>query len=152
DCILEIKPTGKTTGKVVWEWRVWDHLVQDNDKGKANFGNVAEHPEWIDVNYSQHTVGRMMAKKDDADKLRGIGYVGRGGGPPGGDWTHINSVAYNAELDQIALTVHNFSEVWIIDHGTTTAEAAGHKGGRCGKGGDLLYRWGNPAAYRAGTV
>src|SRR5262249_47006266 len=28
--------------------------------------------------------------------------------------------------------------------------AASHRGGRAGKGGDLLYRWGNPGAYRAG--
>ena len=60
-------------------------------------------------------------------------------------------MAYNAELDQIMLTVRAFSEFWIIDHSTTSAEAAGHTGGRSGKGGDLLYRWGNPQAYRAGT-
>src|SRR5262249_5587111 len=30
-------------------------------------------------------------------------------------------------------------------------EAAGHSGGRSGMGGDILYRWGNPLAYRAGT-
>ena len=64
---------------------------------------------------------------------------------------HTNAVAYNAELDQIMLSIHAFSEVWIIDHGTTTEEAASHSGGKRGKGGDLLYRWGNPRAYRTGT-
>lgn len=41
------------------------------------------------------------------------------------------------------LTVRNFSELWIIDHNTTTEEAAGPKG-------DLLYRWGNPRAHGNG--
>jgi hypothetical protein len=62
-----------------------------------------------------------------------------------------NSVSYNEELDQIMLSIHNFSEVWIVDHGTTTKESASHSGGRRDKGGDLLYRWGNPFAYRNGT-
>jgi hypothetical protein len=60
-------------------------------------------------------------------------------------------VAYNPDLEQIAISVHGFSEFWIIDHSTTKAEAAGHRGGKSDKGGDLLYRWGNPRAYRAGT-
>ncbi len=67
------------------------------------------------------------------------------------DWTHVNAVAYDADLDQILLTVRAFSEFWIIDHSTTSAEVRGHAGGRSGMGGDLLYRWGNPQAYRAGT-
>jgi hypothetical protein len=55
-------------------------------------------------------------------------------------------------LDQIALSPLCLSEVWIIDHSTTKAEAAGHSGGQSGRGGDLLYRWGNPQAYRAGIA
>ncbi|HEV3117576.1 MAG TPA: aryl-sulfate sulfotransferase, partial [Gemmataceae bacterium] len=70
----------------------------------------------------------------------------------GVDWTHTNSIDYNPELDQIMLSVPTFNEIWIIDHGTTTAEAAAHAGGKSGKGGDLLCRWGNPLAYRAGTA
>jgi hypothetical protein len=65
----------------------------------------------------------------------------------GTDWTHANGVSYNAGLDQVVLSVRNFSEIWMIDHSTTTAEAASHAGGRRGHGGDLIYRWGNPEAY-----
>ena len=123
DKIIEVRPTGPTSGDIVWEWHVWDHLIQDFDPSKENYGVVADHPELIDINY----------------------------GPGSWDWNHINSVDYNEEFDQILLSVHSFSEVWVIDHSTTTQEASGHTGGRSGKGGDLLYRWGNPAAYRAGT-
>jgi hypothetical protein len=161
DSIIEVKPTGKTTGEIVWQWNVWDHLIQDVDKNLPNYGRVTAHPELVDLNFGDKAFGQMMARKDDADKLRSIGYVGGpapapggagpGRGPMDGDWTHFNSVAYNADLDQIAVSVHAFSEVWIIDHGTTTAEAASHKGGKRGHGGDLLYRWGNPRAYRSGS-
>lgn len=124
DTILEVRPTPPRGGDVVWEWHVWNHLVQDVDPAKANYGDVAAHPELVDLDY-------VVA-----------------GGPA--DWNHTNSVAYNADLDQIVLSVHEFGEIWILDHGTTTAEASGHTGGRYGCGGDLLYRWGNPQAYRAG--
>ncbi|MBW9269570.1 MAG: DUF1566 domain-containing protein [Candidatus Thiodiazotropha sp. (ex. Lucinisca nassula)] len=125
DSIIEVEPGGNNSGTIVWQWHIWDHLVQDYDASKSNYGVVADHPELIDLNFAINSSA---------------------------DWTHINSVDYNAELDQILLTVHNFSEVWVIDHSTTTAEAAGHSGGASGKGGDLLYRWGNPQAYDAGTA
>lgn len=157
DSIIEVKPTGKTTGKIVWEWHVWDHLVQDHDSSKANFGDVSAHPELIDLNFGEGTIASIIAKPEERKKLEDLGYIGastpgRKPAPVRADWLHVNAVAYHPEFDQIMLSSPEFNEIWIIDHSTTTAEAASHKGGRYGQGGDLLYRWGNPRAYRAGTV
>jgi hypothetical protein len=155
DSIYEVQPTGKTSGKVVWEWHVWDHLIQDHDSTKANFGDVAAHPELVDINFGEGAIASIVAKKDELEKLKAIGYIGstspnKKPAPVRADWMHSNAVAYDAEFDQVLLNVLEFSEFWIIDHGTTTVEAAGHTGGKYGKGGNLLYRWGNPRAYRAG--
>jgi Arylsulfotransferase (ASST) len=155
DCVLEVKPTGKNTGEVVWEWHAWDHLVQEFDSSKANFDDVGKHPGRIDVNFGQNTIDAMIAKPEELKKLQALGYVGGAGRRPGrvsSDWLHVNGISYNADLDQIMLCVHEFSELWVIDHSTTKAEAATDKGGKSGKGGRLLYRWGNPRAYRAGGV
>ena len=57
DSIVEVKPTGKTTGEVVWEWHLWDHLVQDHDSTKANYGDVAAHPELVDINFVENPDG-----------------------------------------------------------------------------------------------
>lgn len=122
DHVVEIDPQ---TNEIVWKWRAWDHLIQDYDPDLPNYGVVSEYPERIDINYNDQ---RVL-----------------------GDWQHSNSIDYNPELDQIVLSVRHFSEIWIIDHSTTIEEAAGSTGGRSGMGGDLLYRWGNPAAYQAGT-
>jgi hypothetical protein len=165
DSLVEIHPTGKTTGDVVWEWHVWDHLIQDRDPARANYAEVAAHPELIDIDFGESYGSELSRtvlsgasdaqRKNNVNTLRSIGYVGspapRVGPGITPDWTHVNAVAYHAELDQIMLTARAFSELWIIDHGTTRAQAAGHAGGKRGKGGDLLYRWGNPRAYRAGT-
>jgi hypothetical protein len=126
DHVIEVEPTGLTSGDIVWAWHAWDHLIQDYDATKENYGVVGEHPELIDINFEA-----------DASKK---------------DWLHVNSIDYNEEFEQIMISVHNFNEIWVIDHSTTTAEAAGHTGGNSGKGGDLLYRWGNPEAYRTGTA
>jgi hypothetical protein len=127
DHVVEVKPSGATGGEIVWEWHVWDHLVQDKDQSKENYGVVADHPELVDINFGS---GGMMGMAD---------------------WLHTNAVDYNEEFDQILISVVDLSEVWIIDHSTTKAEAASHSGGNSGKGGDLLYRFGNPAAYKSGS-
>lgn len=121
DKIVEIQPTGATTGTVVWEWKAWDHLMQNVDAAKPNYvTSLVNNPQLLNINYKQTK-----------------------------DWMHMNGVDYNPILDQIAFSSHNLNEWYIIDHSTTTAEAASHSGGNSGKGGDILYRWGNPAAYGA---
>jgi hypothetical protein len=64
-----------------------------------------------------------------------------------GQWVHLNGLDYCPRRDLIVFTSRLFSEVYIIDHSTTTAEAAGHTGGTYGKGGDILYRWGKPSNF-----
>ena len=152
DYIVEMKPEGKEGGPVVWEWHLKDHLIQDFDKTKKNFGVVSDHPEKVDINFIENL------KKMNASNLRvmqSLGYVASTAkitpqrSIP--DWTHANAVAYHAGLNQILISIRSLSEVWIIDHGTTTAEAKAAAGGKMNKGGDLLYRWGNPQSYQSGA-
>jgi len=123
--ILEIRPAGKGA-EIVWQWDAWDHLIQDTDSSKENYGNVANNPQLLNINY-----------------------LGLSGGKA--NWIHFNSIYYNPRLDEIVLASRQLNEIYVIDHSTTTAQAASQKGGRRGKGGDILYRWGNPAAWNRGT-
>lgn len=119
--IEEWEPVGSNSVNVVWAWHLWDHLVQNVDTAKLNYKtSIVDHPELMNINYS--------FKKD---------------------WVHMNGIDYNPVLDQIVVSSHNLNEWWVIDHSTTVAEAASHSGGKSGRGGDILYRWGNPAAYSA---
>lgn len=148
--IVEIQPTDKTHGKIVWEWHIFDHLIQDFDKEKDNYGDVAAHPELLDFSLGHKP--ENLISQDSLDVLIAMEREGRNAtlGNRGSDVYHLNAVNYNEELDQIALSAYHLGEVFIIDHSTTTEEATGHSGGRWGKGGDFLYRWGNPKNYRQG--
>ena len=128
DHIVEIEPVGNQSANIVWRWHAWDHLVQDYDPTKDNYGVVADHPERININYAG----------------------GTGNAAGRADWMHCNGLDYNPVLDQIAISCRSMHEIYIIDHSTTTEEAAGSTGGNAGKGGDLLYRWGNPQVYHQG--
>ncbi|GEM_PF-923784 len=124
ESLIEVKPKEGFGGDIVWKWRLLDHMVQDIDPNKPNYGTASEHPELVNVHFAAN--------------------------PSTADWFHANGIDYNPDLDQIVISVRAISEVWIIDHSTTTEEAASHSGGRQGKGGDLLYRWGNPGVWGGG--
>jgi len=126
--ILELEPVGTDSARIVWEWHINDHFIQDYDDTKDDFGVVSEHPELMDINQPDLDSGNSNATRD---------------------WFHFNAIDYNPDLDQVLISIRNSDEVWILDHSTTTEEAAGHTGGTYGMGGDILYRWGNPAAYNA---
>jgi len=137
ESIIEVEPIYPSGGNIVWEWNAWDHLIQDYDSKKDNYGVVAYHPELIDINCDRP--GKYPSL---LSRLRRPFYLS--------EFLHINSIDYNEELDQIVLSSVWMSEIFIIDHSTTTEEAKGHTGGSYGKGGDLLYRWGNPQNYDRG--
>lgn len=124
DYILEVDPM---TDSIVWEWHAKDHLIQDYDSTKANFGIVANHPERININYTDFTFGKT-------------------------DWMHCNSIDFNPALNQVMISSKHFNEIWIIDHSTTTLEAATSNGGNSAQGGNILFRWGNPYAYQVGSA
>ena len=128
DCLVEVHPTKPYGGAVVWEWHMWDHMIQDYSLSKSNYygaGGVAIHPELIDANGTGQVIQQF--------------------------WNHVNGIDYNAQLDQVMLSVRNNSELFVIDHSTTTTQAASHTNGVYKRGGDILYRWGNPAQYDCGT-
>ena len=119
EIIVEIDPL---TNEIVWRWDSWDHLAQNLDADLPNYGEIAQHPQRIDINNQPRLTGDMSRPYD---------------------WMHANAANYHPELDQIVISVREFNELWIIDHSPSTAEAAG-------PAGDLLWRWGNPAAYQQG--
>ncbi len=120
DMILEVDPD---LDSIIWEWHLWDHLIQDRDSTKPNFGRPEDHPELLNINF---------ARDGNAN------------------WTHFNSIDYNEELRQIILSSPFLNEIYIIDHSTSRDEAATGRGGLSGRGGDFMYRWGNPSAYNRG--
>jgi len=115
--IVEFKPLPPDSAEIVWEWSAFDHLAQDHDPAKPNYYEAIKDAPWrINVNTGT-----------------------------GGSWLHFNGMDYNKDLDVIMVSASFFSEVWLINHNTTTQEARGPKG-------DLIYRFGNPQMYGAGDA
>ncbi|MRX63254.1 aryl-sulfate sulfotransferase [Maribacter luteus] len=118
ESIIEINPE---TDQIEWEWHAWDHLIQDIDSTKSNYGSISDNPQKIDINYYDDERGDLM---------------------------HANGLDYDPNRDLIFLSVNFYSEVWVLDHSTTKTEAALETGGNYNKGGSLIYRFGNPTAYK----
>ena len=120
--IIEIEPNlTDGSSEIVWSWELRDHLVQDFDADLSTFGTVSASPGKVDINFFNSNTST--------------------------DPFHISGIEFNPERDEIILCPNVTDELWIIDHSTTTAEAASSSGGTRGRGGDLIYRWGNPAVY-----
>ena len=120
--IEELEPNlldGSTT--VVWEWALENHLAQDLNPNGANFADVGAERGRVDINFNAGILS--------------------------GDYFHISGIDFSEERDEIVLCPNNIDELWVIDHSTTTAEAATSTGGARGQGGELIYRWGNPQVY-----
>ena len=124
DKIIEIEPLDNDQANIIWEWHFYDHLIQDYDPNMLNYGIISENPQLFNINAYNSL----------------------------GDFTHLNCVDFNSELNQIIFSSRSLNEVFIIDHSTTTEEAKSHIGGIYGKGGDFLYRWGNPINYNRGDL
>ena len=84
--IIEINPNNDS---VVWEWRSVDHLIQDFDSIKPNYGKISEYPQKIDLNYNQIENGDLM---------------------------HANGLHYDQKRNLILLSVNFYSEIWAIPH------------------------------------
>jgi hypothetical protein len=136
DHLIELQPDGRGGASIVWEWHLFDHLVQDCDSEKANFGDVAASPHKFDINFVPPNP-RGGNRKDSDKSPRGVK-----------DFTHANAVSYNPETDQVMLSYNFVSTMLVIDHSCSSEEARGSTGGKWGRGGDIIYRFGNPASVR----
>jgi len=167
--VWQVRPVGKDDAEVVWSWHAWDHLVQDVDPDKPNHGDIAAHRHRFDVNVNFEPPEEIDEEERRAreERKRQMAALGYGGGEEeeeeddddaprpkdwdrSGDWMHTNAIDHHPALDLIVLSSPELGEIYVIDHSTTREEASGSTGGRFGRGGDVLWRWGNPQNYRAG--
>ena len=124
DVVVEVN----RTGKIIWEWAFFDHVVQDFDATKtATYGVVKNTPGKININMT--------------------------GNPLKSDWLHCNSMDYNQTLDQVVInSVHG--EFYVIDHGNTFVknDSAASVTLAASSAGNFLYRFGDPYKYGQGLA
>ncbi len=96
DYITEIN---NATKAVIWEYHVWDNLVQNFDSTKPNYGDPKTNQDKFDLNWIC----------DGAATETGIP-----------DWTHWNTANYDmtAGSTRIIANSRHWGESYIIDRGT----------------------------------
>ncbi|MBI5363013.1 MAG: aryl-sulfate sulfotransferase [Planctomycetes bacterium] len=107
---------------------------------------------------AKHAHGGKDAPKDAP--VKDTKDDGKNGTPPkpkpkdeiAADWLHTNAVHYLPAQDLLVVSTPHLCEIWVIDHSTTTAEAATESGGRWKHGGALLYRYGHARNYGRGDA
>jgi len=129
--IFEIQPLPNNQANIVWEWHLWDHLVQNIDSTRQNYSEIIQ-PELFDIN-------EMIFPNDSTFVTVYVDI--------GPDWMHMNSIDYNEERDEILLSSRDHNEIFILDHSTSTEEASSHSGGTHDMGGDFIYRFGREQFY-----
>ena len=138
-CIENGRDPSLLSEEVLWP----EHIIEVAPTGQESGEIVWEWHAWdhliqdYDAEKPHYGIVSQHPEKIDINYVRP--------GKDGADWQHANSIYYHPGLDQIMLSVLYFDEIWIIDHNTSTEEASGAKG-------DLLFRWGNPQTYDAGTA
>ena len=108
--------------QTVWEFHIWDNLVQNFDPTKANYGNPVDHQDKWDVNW----INPGMPVPGSATVASTTQ-----------DWTHFNTINYHpTDNNKIVTNSRHMGESYIIDKAAKK----------------LIYRFGNPSVYGAGKA
>lgn len=108
--------------QIVWEFHVWDNLIQNFDPTKPNYGQPKDNPSKWDINWivpGMATVGSNTVASTTQD------------------WTHWNTANYHpTDPNKIVFNSRHMGETYIVDK---TAKK-------------LIWRFGNPSVYGAGKA
>lgn len=125
DALVEVD----SKGNIIWEWWFFNHIIQDIDSTKNSYAGegktIADYPGRININLP----GRPLKR----------------------DWLHCNSIDYNPDHGHL-VTNSVQGEFYVIDHDGTFIPDNPDSSIKlaAGPGGDILYRFGDPARYSQG--
>ena len=146
-------PNGNTA-MLIWEKMSWDEMIAKgrDPKDPTIYKDGFKYPDgkvlegvWPDaiievdpsgkIVWEFHVKDHMGTAKDQWDPNYHLPFGYMPAYFAGPDWTHWNSVRYNPKTDQYLVNSRDWGEMYIIDRKTKK----------------MVWRWGNPYAYGAGT-